>query len=321
MVKLVVSDRDRPLRVRVRRAASTTARSTAPATRVAPTISRADRKGCAESGRSRRACCPTTAPAARSRTPEARRSTRSREPVRVDVHAPSRPERRRAARGRWWRWRRYDTRWWWRWWWWRRSTCRPTDRSAVLRRTVGYGGAHVTDGGNSTFGTITAIGGGAGRRAHLPNGGSGGGAESRREQWRSRDRLACPGQCGGMTAASTHRATFTGAGGGGAGSGRARSTAGGAAVLGEGRPAISGDEIFYAVAVAAAIRTSAATVCTRCRGHGGGGAGGLNSAGHDGVDGTGGGGGGGGGGDVNDNFYSGGHGAEGVVIVSYTTAR
>lgn len=185
---------------------------------------------------------------------------------------------------------------------------------------IGYGGISMTDGGNSTFGTITANGGGAGRACAAPDGGSGGGASHDAANGSAGTGTPGQGNAGGVSGYNSGSMTFTGAGGGGAG-GRGQNGSSGSG--GAGGPgiaySISGEEMFYGGGGGGGDQDFGSHGLTPGLGSGGGGDGGLNSPGKPGVDGTGGGGGGGGGGDLNDNFYSGGQGGTGIVIISYPT--
>lgn len=189
--------------------------------------------------------------------------------------------------------------------------------------TVGDGGGPSTNGVNSSFATITAIGGGAGAglSSGTLNGGSGGGGH----HGTGPSGTGTPGQGnnGGASGFDSGSTTFTAAGGGGAGGSGAvgTSSAGGAGGIGLAYT-ISGAMVFYAGGGGGgAQNVGTGALASGVGGNGGGGDGGLNAAGRNGVDGTGGGGGGGGGGDPNDNFFPGGRGGAGVVILSYPISR
>ena len=190
--------------------------------------------------------------------------------------------------------------------------------------TVGYGGASATNGNNSTFGTITTIGGGCGRPCSAPDGGSGGGAAHDSNQGPAGDGTSAQGNAGGMNGSyNLSLMTFTGAGGGGAGD---QGTSGLPNLGGTGGPGlaftISGVQIYYGGGGGGGDQdVGNHGLSPGAGGIGGGGEGGLNSTGKNAVNGSGGGGGGGGGGDPSDNFYSGGRGGDGAVIVSYKTSR
>lgn len=188
--------------------------------------------------------------------------------------------------------------------------------------TVGYGGVSSTSGGDSTFGTLTTKGGGAGRSCFItPNGGSGGGASHDTNDGPAGTGTAGQGSNGGSIGFNSGSMTFTGAGGGGAGG---NGTVGTSGMGGSGGPglffAISGEQIYYAGGGGGGGQDFGDHgLISGGGGIGGGGKGGLNSSGTDAINGTGGGGGGGGGGDPSDNFYKGGRGGDGIVIISYET--
>jgi len=152
---------------------------------------------------------------------------------------------------------------------------------AITVGAAGTGGASPTNGGDSTFSTITSTGGGAGGydgSTAGKNGGSGGGADNDNTTTAGTG-VGGQGNAGGVG--------FTTAGGGGGGGGGASAAGGAATVLGAGNggngsewPSASGT--FYA----------------------GGGGGGRNAAGAGGTGGTGGGG-TGGSGSANDNTAGG----------------
>ncbi len=192
--------------------------------------------------------------------------------------------------------------------------------NAQIVVTVGFGGAPATNGGNSSFGTFLAIGGGAGRPSAMPDGGSGGGAGHDTNAGPAGVGTAGQGNRGGLIGFNSGTTTFTGAGGGGAGSqgGVGVPSAGGAG--GPGRAfAISGEQVHYGGGGGGGGQDLGSNgLSPGSGGLGGGGDGGRNAIGEDGVDGTGGGGGGGGGG-PDPNFFNGGRGGAGIVIISYPT--
>jgi len=188
--------------------------------------------------------------------------------------------------------------------------------------TIGSGGGPSTNGGNSSFATITAIGGGAGAglSSGALNGGSGGGGHHGTGP--SGTGTAGQGNNGGVSGFDSGSMTFTAAGGGGAASNGAvgTSSAGGAGGTGLAN-AISGAMVYYAGGGGGGAQDLGNNGLASGRGgNGGGGDGGLNAIGKDGVDGTGGGGGGGGGG-PDPIFFNGGHGGAGIVILSYPMSR
>jgi hypothetical protein len=188
---------------------------------------------------------------------------------------------------------------------------------------VGYGGAPSMNGGSSTFGTITTVGGGAGRASASADGGSGGGASHDTNDGPAGFGTSGQGNRGGLNGSyNLSSLTFMGAGGGGAGGGGENGTPGAGGTGGPGLAfAISGTPSYYGGGGGGGDQDLGSHgLSPGIGGIGGGGDGGLNSMGKDAVNGTGGGGGGGGGGDVNDNFYKGGRGGDGVVFVSYVTA-
>jgi len=186
--------------------------------------------------------------------------------------------------------------------------------------TVGYGGASVSDGGDSSLGTVTAIGGGAGRACAAPNGGNGGGASHDTNDGPAGTGTLGQGHDGGSGGYNSGSATFTGAGGGGAGAaGQDGSpSAGGAGGSGI-ACAITGEAVFYGGGGGGGAQDLGTHGLSPGDGGSGAGDGGLNAPGDAAVNGTGGGGGGAGGGDAVTNFFSGGRGGDGVVVVSYPT--
>lgn len=190
---------------------------------------------------------------------------------------------------------------------------------------VGYGGPSQSSGGNSTFGPITAIGGGAGRSCTTPNGGSGGGASHDTNDGPAGAGTSGQGANGGTSGAYNLSAmTFTGAGGGGAASKGTNGTQNAGGDGGSGLAfEISGAIVYYAGGGGGGDQDLATNnLALGHGGLGGGGNGGLNAVGSDGVNGTGGGGGGGGGRSTEAGeppFFRGGRGGDGVVIISYPT--
>lgn len=193
--------------------------------------------------------------------------------------------------------------------------------------TVGYGGPPATNGEDSSFDTITAIGGGAGRPSGVPNGGCGGGASHDTNNGPAGTGTVGQGSAGGSAGYNNGSNVFTGAGGGGAGNSGAVGAAGAAGAGGPGLSStISGTLIYYAGGGGGGAQNlGSGALAAGLGGNGGGGNGGVNAVGTDGVDGTGGGGGGGGGCNVADtcdpNFNAGGRGGNGIVILSYPTQR
>lgn len=185
---------------------------------------------------------------------------------------------------------------------------------------VGAGGPPSINGESSSLGTLTAIGGGAGVIGATLNGGSGGGASHNSAS--GGVGAVGQGNGGGASGYDSHSMTFTGAGGGGAGGPGAVGTPGGGGAGGPGLPiAISGVQVYYAGGGGGGDQDLGSHgLSPGVGGAGGGGDGGLNAVGRDGVNGTGGGGGGGGGG-PDPNFFSGGHGGAGIVIISYPTGN
>ncbi len=182
--------------------------------------------------------------------------------------------------------------------------------------TVGGGGAIATNGSNSVFSSITAIGGGAGPNGggssgvNGGNGGSGGGGS------------------GGNPTGSTGGTGTTGQGyNGGNGLGNSEAPAGG----GGGALTAGSNGIVGAAGAGGSGATSTISGAAVVYAGGGGGGGGLGVTGGSGGSGGGGNGGGsgatgvagtantGGGGGGGGNSAAGGAGGSGVVIVSYTT--
>lgn len=191
---------------------------------------------------------------------------------------------------------------------------------------VGHGGTSSTNGGNSTFGMITAIGGGAGRPTASPDGGSGGGASHDTNDGPAGLATSGQGNRGGLSGSyDLSSMIFMGAGGGGAGGAGANGAghAGGAGGPGLGFT-ISGALTYYGGGGGGGDQDLGVnSLLPGVGGMGGGGDGGLNAIGHDGSAGTGGGGGGGGGRSTEVGeppFFSGGIGGDGVVIMSYITS-
>jgi len=186
--------------------------------------------------------------------------------------------------------------------------------------TIGSGGtagsASVTtaqtNGGNSVFGSITALGGGYGAASVNANsGGSGGGATLAGSNAPIGQGTSGQGNAGGTAQGVT--ANFGSGGGGGAGTvGLNGSTTnggnGGAGIA----SAINGTVTAYAGGGGAGIYTSG-TVGTG--GVGGGGAGSVGANATSGTANTGGG--GGGAGFASSTHYAGGTGGSGIVIISY----
>lgn len=183
---------------------------------------------------------------------------------------------------------------------------------------MGYGGGPATSGGDSSFGPVVAIGGGAGRPCSAPNGGSGGGVDHDANHGGPGAGTIGQGNAGGSGGYNSGT-IFTGAGGGGAGGAGSNGASGGGGAGGPGLAlSISGDQVYYAGGGGGAGNLS--DLAPGVGGIGGGGDGGRDAIGKDGTDGTGGGGGAGGGG-PDPNFFRGGRGGNGVVIVGYPTQR
>ncbi len=197
--------------------------------------------------------------------------------------------------------------------------------------TVGAGGAlspglnQGANGGNSTFGALTAIGGG-GSRTHGSGagiaGGSGGGAaqvSSNASSFLGGTATSGQGFPGGGVPPQGAGWTGGSAGGGGAG---AKGEDGGVNILGAGNggqglyfpqfASVGGSPAGWFAGGGGAGEVSLSFTATG--GFGGGGDGGTDTAGQNGVANTGGGGGGGG---YNGLYYSGAVGGSGIVIVRY----
>lgn len=185
--------------------------------------------------------------------------------------------------------------------------------------TVGRGGGPSTNGEASSFGTLVAFGGGAGRNGAELDGGSGGGASHNAGGGSG---TAGQGNGGGTAGHDSGSMIFTGAGGGGAGGQGEVGTPSNGGTGGPGLAnGISGTEGYYAGGGGGGGQDLGSHgLIPGDGGNGSGGNGGVNGIGKNGVDGTGGGGGGGGGG-PDPNFFSGGRGGAGVVIVSYPMVR
>ena len=180
--------------------------------------------------------------------------------------------------------------------------------------TQGTGnGVAGTNGGDSSFNSQTAIGGGQGgswNRLLADDGGSGGGAGA---QDGANIGLGTAGQGnnGGTGGSGT---SYGSGGGGGAGAvgGNGSGNTPGAGGAGEANDYLDGTTDYYAGGGGGAARTAVWTGPSS-GGIGGGGRGGLsNTHGEDGSPNTGGGGGGG-----QENNYNGGNGGSGIVIIRY----
>lgn len=192
--------------------------------------------------------------------------------------------------------------------------------------TVGSGGTfgndsvQATNGGSSSFGSITSLGGGFGGRYTAPNagsGGSGGGGESSNFVGTGGAGTTNQGFNGG-SAGTTFSGSAGGGGAGAAGTNGSSSSSGPAGNGGNGvGVSITGSSIFYGGGGAGGNHFSS-TVGTP--GTGGGGAAGLyGTSSPNGQNGTAntGGGGGGGSGQTNVISSNGGNGGSGIVIVRY----
>lgn len=185
--------------------------------------------------------------------------------------------------------------------------------------TVGAGGAAVTSGSNSVFGSITSVGGGNGitDNSTTPGGtgGSGGGNGYNLTSTPSNNTAGQGNVGGGGSGWDGGAQTISGGGGGGKGAagGKGAFSDGGDGGIGE-ATSISGSSVYYAGGGGAGAGAGVAG----SGGTGGGGAGGVGS----GANGTAGtvntGGGGGGAGKVSG---TGGAGGSGVVIISVPTAN
>lgn len=180
--------------------------------------------------------------------------------------------------------------------------------------TQGTGnGVAGTNGGDSSFNSQTAIGGGQGgswSRSLADNGGSGGGAGAQDGANRG---LGTAGQ-GNNGGTGGSGSSYGSGGGGGAGAvgGNGSGNTPGAGGAGEANDYLDGTTDYYAGGGGGAARTAVWTGPSS-GGIGGGGRGGLNNAhGENGTAGLGGGGGGG-----QENNYNGGNGGSGIVIIRY----
>ena len=192
--------------------------------------------------------------------------------------------------------------------------------------TVGNGGAgHIgsgdgANGGNSIFGSLTAIGGGAGGVLGYSNGytggsgGGGGGAQSGSLKTGGQG-TSGQGSSGGGGGINATLWGGNGGGGGAGGSGGAGNNSSNGGNGGAGlQNAISGTNTYYAGGGGGG-EISGSSAGTG--GAGGGGAANTNAAGSPGTANTGG---GGGGGSYNGNYLNGGNGGTGIIIVRYNTA-
>ncbi len=174
----------------------------------------------------------------------------------------------------------------------------------------GSGQPRGTNGGNSVFNTLTAIGGGGGGSwdSSTPgNGGSGGGSTNNSSAYGSA--TAGQGNQGGSSAGTGNG----GAGGGGAGSAGANSTPSLGGAGGTGRSFdISGASLYYCGGGGGGARTGSATAGAGGSGVGGNGA--TSGIGQNGVANRGG---GGGGGAYDGTYQTGGNGGSGIVIIRY----
>jgi len=187
--------------------------------------------------------------------------------------------------------------------------------------TIGGGGATDSVGGNSTFGDMTALGGGSGHRKNVSstnNGGSGGGVDHGSQAYG----IATQGNSGGGTGygyngsatgydSGANGSPMAAGGGGGAGAAGSNGTSSGGGAGGAGLPYLS---TYYAGGGGGGGQACSA-------GSGGIGGGGAGSSGSDGTAGAAntGGGGGGSGSPLNTGSRIGGAGGSGVVIVRYLT--
>jgi hypothetical protein len=184
--------------------------------------------------------------------------------------------------------------------------------------TVGAGGGASASGGNSTFGTLTAIGGGRGGRINAvsQSGGSGGGAYHNPSD-SGKAGTAGQGYAGG-NGYDSGVSIFTAAGGGGGGGAGASGTVAGGGNGGVGyTSSISGASVVYGSGGGGGSqRTSGGTLPAGVGGSGAGNGGaGTASGAVSGTAGTANRGGGGGGGATGG---AGGTGGSGVVIVKYS---
>jgi len=177
--------------------------------------------------------------------------------------------------------------------------------------TVGNGGASDTNGENSVFDTITAVGGGKGGGLSPSvaggNGGSGGGGAP---NGGTAGGIATPSGQGNNGYAGNASSPYQGGGGGGAGE------AGNVDGLGHG-----GDGLEYSISGVASYYAGGggggADSSPGVGGQGGGGSGVVYTSATGGVDGTANTGGGGGGGASRTASAPGGHGGSGIVIIRY----
>ena len=193
--------------------------------------------------------------------------------------------------------------------------------------TVGTGGTGsaipnaATNGGNSVFATLTAIGGGAGRTHGDATagitGGSGGGAAIQVTGTAPQGGAGTAGQ-GNKGGNGFVDGNWTGYSAGGGGAGGPGVDAGNGFGSGGGGPglqfSISGTPIWYAGGGGGGDVNASLTTGGR-GGIGGGGNGGFDTAGTAGQPNTGGGGGGGG---YTGTYFAGGNGGSGIVIVRYS---
>ncbi|MDO9520457.1 MAG: DUF11 domain-containing protein [Pseudohongiella sp.] len=200
-----------------------------------------------------------------------------------------------------------------------------------LTVTVGAGGTNNTNGGNSVFNTLTAIGGGVGGRGSAPyvNGQAGGSGGGGQHNGASAAGAGTGGQGNaGGNGYDPGSVTFAAGGGGGASSAGGTATAnqnnGNAGAGGAGLSStIAGYLQYFAGGGGGAAQTDAPGYSAGVGGIGGGGAGGRaavtgsqNSPGAAGTANTGGG--GGGGSASGTGALTGGNGGSGIVVLRYT---
>jgi hypothetical protein len=195
----------------------------------------------------------------------------------------------------------------------------PITTGSAITVTVGGGGtggsasssSAQTNGLNSIFGSISAIGGGYGAANFAPNSGGSGGGGSQTSSSTSVGASGVIGQ-GNSGGNATTTANYGGGGGGGAGT---KGLDGSTTISGNGgagiASSISGAVVTYAGGGGGSGFTS---LTAGVGGVGGGGAGALGTAGTSGTANTGGGGGGAG---YSGSHYAGGSGGSGIVIISY----